>query len=225
MLFVILNPPHTPAGPASAPTPTPTSGSEYTHLDKRINAGETKKFCVLDVTLDRQAARRTAHSRFTSSFILCGAVLSLCVRDALRAECPLPPQASPTGRRCPRLPPALSTPCGRSRTARAERLDEEYYTRERYARYPRDHYAHEGYPPHDPYEREPYGHDYTRDAYQREEYARDAYQREEYARDAYTREGYSRDAYTRDERAGRARAEHRDPPDEFGPSRRALNAI
>ncbi|XP_060800688.1 voltage-dependent L-type calcium channel subunit beta-2 isoform X2 [Amyelois transitella] len=112
---------------------------------------------------------------------------------------------------------------GRSRAARPERLEEEYYPRERYQRYPRDHYQrdhyHEGYsheyPPHgqaEPYEREAYGHDYTRDAYAREDYGRD------YGRD------YSREAgYTREERPTRGR--EREPADEYGPSRRALNAV
>ncbi|XP_053608499.1 voltage-dependent L-type calcium channel subunit beta-3 isoform X4 [Plodia interpunctella] len=113
---------------------------------------------------------------------------------------------------------------GRSRAARPERLEEEYYPRERYQqRYPRDHYPrdhyHEGYshdyPPHgqaEQYEREAYGHDYTRDSYAREEYGR------EYGRD------YSRDAgYGRSERAARGR--EREPADDYGPSRRALNAV
>ncbi|KAM3957713.1 LOW QUALITY PROTEIN: voltage-dependent L-type calcium channel subunit beta-3-like, partial [Aphomia sociella] len=105
---------------------------------------------------------------------------------------------------------------GRSRAARPERLEEEYYPRERYQRYPRDHYPrdyHEGYageyPPGsgEAYERDAYGHDYTREAYVREEYGRE-----------YAREG----GYARDER-GRTR--ERDAADEYGPSRRALNAV
>ncbi|XP_063529515.1 voltage-dependent L-type calcium channel subunit beta-1 isoform X1 [Cydia strobilella] len=135
---------------------------------------------------------------------------------------------------------------GRSRQPRPDRLEEEYYPRdprelrdprdvrelrdsrdmrdsrdprdardqrdprERYARYgrgegreardPRDYegYAAEGYG------REAYGHDYTRDAYAREEYER----------------GYGRE-YARDERARR----EREPAEEYGPSRRALNAV
>ncbi|CAB3230323.1 unnamed protein product [Arctia plantaginis] len=111
-------------------------------------------------------------------------------------------------------------PGGRSRAARPERLEEEeYYSRggERYTRYPREYsdYAHE-YPSHahahsggaigggaahaDAYERS-YGHDYTRDSYSRDEYGR------EYARD------------------DRDRRRDRDPPDDYGPSRRALNAV
>lgn len=97
----------------------------------------------------------------------------------------------------------------RSRAPRPERLDEEeYYPREQYQRYPRDYprdyhegYSHD-YPHGDPYEREAYGHDYTRD---------------------YGRE-YSREAYPpREERATRAR--DRDGSEEYGASRRALNAV
>ncbi|XP_045458079.1 voltage-dependent L-type calcium channel subunit beta-3 [Melitaea cinxia] len=97
---------------------------------------------------------------------------------------------------------------GRARVQRPERLEEEeYYPREHYQRYPRDYPReyHEGYSSeyaHDPYEREAYGHDYTR------EYGR------EYAREAYP---------PRDERGARAR--ERDAPDEYGASRRALNAV
>lgn len=106
---------------------------------------------------------------------------------------------------------------GRQRAARPERLEEEYYGRERYQRYPReyprDHY-HEGYgpeyPPHGEYDREAYGHDYTRDTYGRDEYAREA--------------GYPREAgYAREERGPRQR--EREAPDEYGASRRALNAV
>ncbi|CAH2104135.1 unnamed protein product [Euphydryas editha] len=97
---------------------------------------------------------------------------------------------------------------GRARVQRPERLEEEeYYPREHYQRYPRDYPReyHEGYSSeyaHDSYEREAYGHDYTR------EYGR------EYARDAYP---------ARDERGARAR--ERDTSDEYGASRRALNAV
>ncbi|KAJ2953962.1 hypothetical protein O0L34_g1602 [Tuta absoluta] len=113
---------------------------------------------------------------------------------------------------------------GRSRAPRPERLDEEYYGRERYPRYGRDpprerdyyhdEYGHE-YPRgggggggggEQPYERDAYGHDYTRDAYERETYGRD----------------YTRDGYARDERPPRR---DRDPPDDYAPSRRALNAV
>ncbi|XP_041980598.1 voltage-dependent L-type calcium channel subunit beta-3 isoform X3 [Aricia agestis] len=96
----------------------------------------------------------------------------------------------------------------RSRAPRPERLDEEeYYPRERdYHRYPRDYPRdyHEGYAtdyPPEPYEREAYGHDYTRD------YPRD------YPRDSYP---------ARDERPPRR---DRDGSDEYGASRRALNAV
>lgn len=119
-------------------------------------------------------------------------------------------------------PNTQAQPGGRSRAARPERLEEEdeYYSRggERYTRYPREYsdYAHE-YPSHghvhaqagsgasaahgDQYERAAYGHDYTRDAYSRDEYGR------EYARE------------------DRERRRDRDPPDDYGPSRRALNAV
>ncbi|XP_072937206.1 voltage-dependent L-type calcium channel subunit beta-3 isoform X5 [Epargyreus clarus] len=100
---------------------------------------------------------------------------------------------------------------GRSRAPRPERLEEEYYPREPrdYHRYPRDYPRdyHEGYA-HDyrdePYEREAYGHDYTREAYAREgrEYAREAYAREE-----------------------RPPRREREASDEYGASRRALNAV
>ncbi|XP_045511541.1 voltage-dependent L-type calcium channel subunit beta-2 isoform X5 [Colias croceus] len=85
---------------------------------------------------------------------------------------------------------------GRSRAARPERLEEEYYAREQYHRYPRDYPRdyHEGYA--GEYRDEPYGHDYTR----------------EYARE-----------FPREERGARAR--DREPADEFAPSRRALNAL
>ncbi|CAH0602813.1 unnamed protein product [Chrysodeixis includens] len=96
-------------------------------------------------------------------------------------------------------------PGGRSRAARPERLEEEYYPRGS-ARYPREYQsygreygrerAHAAPPPHDGY-----GHDYTRDAYARDDYGR------EYARDE------------------RERRRDRDPPDDYGPSRRALNAV
>ncbi|KOB75160.1 Voltage-gated calcium channel beta subunit [Operophtera brumata] len=116
---------------------------------------------------------------------------------------------------------------GRARPPRAERLEEEYYERDRYPRYSREREPyrdrrdyHEGYGPEydrggggggrertDPraapadsgesYEREAYGHDYTRDAY--------------------------RDEY-REERP--PRRDPRDPPpDEYAASRRALNAV
>ncbi|RVE46721.1 hypothetical protein evm_008641 [Chilo suppressalis] len=115
---------------------------------------------------------------------------------------------------------AQAMPGGRSRAARPERLEEEYYPRERYQRYGRDQYPRDQYPdaagyppeayaPAEPYEREAYGHDYTRDAYAREDYARD-----------YGRE-YAREAPYREERRGR----DRDGPDDYGPSRRALNAV
>ncbi|XP_075992797.1 calcium channel protein beta subunit isoform X4 [Anticarsia gemmatalis] len=121
---------------------------------------------------------------------------------------------------------------GRSRAARPERLEEEYYGRggSRYARYPREYGEYAGeYPAgaggagagagagpaggaaHEQYERGAYGHDYTRDAYAREEYAREEYTREEYGRE-----------YARDERE---RRREREPPDDYGPSRRALNAV
>ncbi|XP_049869737.1 voltage-dependent L-type calcium channel subunit beta-4 isoform X5 [Pectinophora gossypiella] len=104
---------------------------------------------------------------------------------------------------------------GRGRAPRPERLEEEFYGRERYPRYAReypardhyhDEYAHE-YSRGEPYEREAYGHDYTRDAYTREEYGRE----------------YGREGYARDERPPRSR--EREPPDEYAPSRRALNAV
>ncbi|XP_045486311.1 voltage-dependent L-type calcium channel subunit beta-3 isoform X5 [Pieris rapae] len=94
-------------------------------------------------------------------------------------------------------------PGARSRAARPERLEEEYYPREQYHRYPReyprDRDYHDGYS-HDYRADEAYGHDYTR------EYGRD------YARD-----------YPREERSARPR--ERDPPEDYGPSRRALNAL
>ncbi|CAH0726245.1 unnamed protein product, partial [Brenthis ino] len=92
---------------------------------------------------------------------------------------------------------------GRAR-ARPDRLEEEEYYPREYQRYPRDYprdyegYAHEY--SHDPYEREAYGHDYTRD------YGR------EYAREAYP---------PREER----RPRDRDASDDYGSSRRALNAV
>ncbi|XP_069356165.1 voltage-dependent L-type calcium channel subunit beta-3 isoform X8 [Maniola hyperantus] len=99
---------------------------------------------------------------------------------------------------------------GRARVPRPERLEEEYYPREDYRRYPRDYpreyhegYSHD-YPHGDSYEREAYGHDYTRD----------------YPRD-YPREPYPRDQ--REER--RERARDREASDEYGASRRALNAV
>ncbi|XP_045762773.1 voltage-dependent L-type calcium channel subunit beta-4 isoform X8 [Maniola jurtina] len=99
---------------------------------------------------------------------------------------------------------------GRARVPRPERLEEEYYPREDYRRYPREYpreyhegYSHD-YPHGDPYEREAYGHDYTRD----------------YPRD-YPREPYPRES--REER--RERARDREPSDEYGASRRALNAV
>ncbi|XP_052758677.1 voltage-dependent L-type calcium channel subunit beta-3 isoform X4 [Galleria mellonella] len=98
---------------------------------------------------------------------------------------------------------------GRPRAVRPERLEEEYYPRERYPRYPREPYPrdyHEGYAGEYPAGGEAYGHDYTREAYAREEYAR------EYGREA----GYARDE--------RARGRERDA-DDYGPSRRALNAV
>lgn len=98
---------------------------------------------------------------------------------------------------------------GRSRAARPERLEEEYYPRggSRYSRaYPRDYeygpdYSRERPPGHAPPPHDAYGHDYQRDAYAREDYGR------EYARDE------------------RERRRDRDPPDDYGPSRRALNAV
>ncbi|KAJ0182159.1 hypothetical protein K1T71_002881 [Dendrolimus kikuchii] len=109
-------------------------------------------------------------------------------------------------------------PGGRSRTSRPERLEEEYYPRERYQRYPREGYPRDAYeygadyPAHgDAYDREAYGHDYTRDAYPRDAYPRDNYPRDE----------YRRDGYPRDERPPRRDRE----PDEYGPGRRALNAV
>lgn len=103
---------------------------------------------------------------------------------------------------------------GRSRASRPERLEEEYYPREQYQRYPREPYPreyHEGYahdyPPQEPFERDAYGHDYTRDAYAREEYGRE----------------YAREGYQREERPPRSR--ERDPSEDYGPSRRALNAV
>ncbi|KAJ8726679.1 hypothetical protein PYW07_001377 [Mythimna separata] len=123
---------------------------------------------------------------------------------------PVPEEAAPT-RPMTRTHNAHAQPGGRSRVARPERLEEEYYPRggERYERgYPREYHdygpeytrerAHAAHapPPHDAY-----GHDYTRDAYARDEYGR------EYARDE------------------RERRRDRDPPDDYGPSRRALNAV
>nr|XP_049708069.1 voltage-dependent L-type calcium channel subunit beta-3 isoform X2 [Helicoverpa armigera] len=102
---------------------------------------------------------------------------------------------------------------GRSRAARPERLEEEYYPRgercERYERgYPRDYHDYgpeypreRAHTAHAPAPHDAYGHDYTRDAYARDEYGR------EYARDE------------------RERRRDRDPPDDYGPSRRALNAV
>ncbi|CAG4943508.1 unnamed protein product [Colias eurytheme] len=89
---------------------------------------------------------------------------------------------------------------GRSR-ARPERLEEEYYAREQYHRYPREYPRdyHEGYAGEYRGD-EAYGHDYTR----------------EYARE-FPRE------FPREERGARAR--DREPGDEFAPSRRALNAL
>ncbi|CAH4012335.1 unnamed protein product [Pieris brassicae] len=95
-------------------------------------------------------------------------------------------------------------PGARSRAARPERLEEEYYPREQYHRYPReyprDRDYHDGYS-HDYRGDEAYGHDYTR----------------EYGRD------YARESYPREERSARPR--ERDPPEDYGPSRRALNAL
>ena len=100
---------------------------------------------------------------------------------------------------------------GRSRAARPERLEEEYYPRgaERYERgYPREYHDYgpeytreRAHAAHAPPQHDAYGHDYTRDAYARDEYGR------EYARDE------------------RERRRDRDPPDDYGPSRRALNAV
>ncbi|XP_050670358.1 voltage-dependent L-type calcium channel subunit beta-2 isoform X3 [Leptidea sinapis] len=92
----------------------------------------------------------------------------------------------------------------RSRAARPERLEEEYYPREQYHRYPRD-YQREY--------REDYGHDYRGE----EAYGHD-YTRE------YNRE-YPRDErhLSREERSSRGR--EREPPEDYGPSRRALNAL
>lgn len=91
---------------------------------------------------------------------------------------------------------------GRSRAARPERLEEEYYPRERYQRYPReyprDNY-HEGYAQEYAAHGDAYGHDYTREA-------------------------YARDGYGREERAPR-RERERERDDEYGASRRALNAV
>ncbi|XP_050558736.1 voltage-dependent L-type calcium channel subunit beta-4 isoform X14 [Spodoptera frugiperda] len=102
---------------------------------------------------------------------------------------------------------------GRSRAARPERLEEDYYPRgaERYERgYPREYHDYgpeytreRAQPAHAAAAHDAYGHDYTRD------YGRDAYAREEYGRE------YARDERRRD----------RDPPDDYGPSRRALNAV
>ncbi|CAH2268254.1 jg15887 [Pararge aegeria aegeria] len=101
-------------------------------------------------------------------------------------------------------------PSGRARLHRPERLEEEYYPRDQYQRYPRDYpreyhegYSHD-YPHGDPYEREreAYGHDYTRD----------------YPRD-YPREPYP----PREERGARPR--DRETSEEYGASRRALNAV
>ncbi|XP_013136035.1 PREDICTED: voltage-dependent L-type calcium channel subunit beta-3 isoform X4 [Papilio polytes] len=132
-----------------------------------------------------------------------------------------PPQVAPQTRapahhapqHAPHHAPHHAQPGGRSRAARPERLEEEYYPREQYQRYPRDHYPrdyHEGYahdyPPAEAYEREAYGHDYTREAYAREEYGRE----------------YAREGYAREERAPRSRDRE---PEDYGPSRRALNAV
>ncbi|CAH0700285.1 unnamed protein product [Spodoptera exigua] len=108
---------------------------------------------------------------------------------------------------------AHAMPGGRSRATRPERLEEEYYPRggERYERgYPREYHDYgpeytreRAQPAHAGAAHDAYGHDYTRD------YARDAYSRDEYGRE------YARDERRRD----------RDPPDDYGPSRRALNAV
>ncbi|CAH2067669.1 unnamed protein product, partial [Iphiclides podalirius] len=92
---------------------------------------------------------------------------------------------------------------GRSRASRPERLEEEYYPRDQYQRYPPEPHPrdYEGYAQDYP-QQEAYGHDYTRDAYAREEYG---------------------EGFAREERAPRGR--ERDGPDDYGPSRRALNAV
>lgn len=141
---------------------------------------------------------------------------------------------------------------GRSRAARPERLEEEYYGRERYTRYGRDYtrdhyhesYSHD-YPPHgDSYDRDAYGHDYTRDTYGRDEYAREGYgppHAREYERahsHGHPRDGYARhaqdfarrDSRERDERGARrplapAAALSEREGDDYGASRRALNAV
>lgn len=166
-------------------------------------------------------------------------------------ETPQVPRPLPHAMPHPSHTSTHAQPGGRSRQPRPDRLEEEYYPRdprelrdprdmrdlrdprdlrdmrdprdardprdprERYARYgrgegreardPRDYegYAAEGYG------REAYGHDYTRDAYAREEYER-----------GYGRE-YPREGYGREERARR----EREPAEEYGPSRRALNAV
>lgn len=97
----------------------------------------------------------------------------------------------------------------RGRAARPERLEEEYYTRARYARYERGRSR----------DREQYGRDY-REGYAAE---RDAYERDAYEREAYGHD-YTRDAYRDEFREERPRRD-RDPPDEYAPSRRALNAV
>lgn len=131
-----------------------------------------------------------------------------------------PPSAAPLPLPMARAPHHHhhAQPGGRSRTSRPERLEEEYYPRDRYQRYPREGYARDAYeygadyPGHsDAYEREAYGHDYTRDQYPRDAYARDNYPRDEYRRDGYPRE---------------ERPPRRDrDPEEYGPGRRALNAV
>nr|XP_049708074.1 voltage-dependent L-type calcium channel subunit beta-3 isoform X7 [Helicoverpa armigera] len=125
---------------------------------------------------------------------------------------PVPEEAAPA-RALTRAHNAHAMPGGRSRAARPERLEEEYYPRgercERYERgYPRDYHDYgpeypreRAHTAHAPAPHDAYGHDYTRDAYARDEYGR------EYARDE------------------RERRRDRDPPDDYGPSRRALNAV
>ncbi|XP_063358170.1 voltage-dependent L-type calcium channel subunit beta-1 isoform X3 [Cydia amplana] len=164
-------------------------------------------------------------------------------------ETPQVPRPLPHAMPHPSHTSTHAQPGGRSRQPRPDRLEEEYYPRdprdprelrdprdvrdlrdprdmrdlrdprdardprdprERYARYgrgegreARDARDYEGYG------REAYGHDYTRDAYAREEYER-----------GYGRE-YPREGYGREERARR----EREPAEEYGPSRRALNAV
>ncbi|XP_047042105.1 voltage-dependent L-type calcium channel subunit beta-3 isoform X3 [Helicoverpa zea] len=125
---------------------------------------------------------------------------------------PVAAEAAPA-RALARAHNAHAVPGGRSRAARPERLEEEYYPRgercERYERgYPRDYHDYgpeypreRAHTAHAPAPHDAYGHDYTRDAYARDEYGR------EYARDE------------------RERRRDRDPPDDYGPSRRALNAV